>query len=49
MFSLFLQAHGLLTAAEPATCYPSFQKDIENKERIDEEVVVTGKCVAAND
>lgn len=37
------QAHGLITAHEPATCYPSFQEEIENKSKIDDPVVVAGK------
>lgn len=37
------QAHGLLTPADEATCYPSFASRLENQEKIGEAVVVSGK------
>jgi 4-methyl-5(b-hydroxyethyl)-thiazole monophosphate biosynthesis len=39
--------HGLITAAEPATCYPSFADRMPNSEKLEDDVVVTHNVITS--
>ena len=44
---LFVFEKNGLFEGEKGTCYPSLQKDLKNKEKINDRVVVSNKCISS--